>query len=118
MMKIKSPFGAPPAGARPVATRPRPGPAPAAPRQQQQTFAGAFANTIAPMLGKLPARMLPANYKDVAEAGLEMTKSAVEQSGVTRYLSFDPFKNYFNITHRYVLRKLLLVAAPYTDSVI
>ncbi len=34
-----------------------------------------------------------------------------------QYFSFDPFKNYFDVTHRYVLRKLLLVLVPYSDTV-
>ncbi len=83
---------------------------------QQPNFTAAFANTFAPMIGKLPVRMLP-NYKEFTEAGIEITKNVVEQSGVGKYLSFEPFKNYFSITHRYVLRKLLLIVAPYSDSV-
>ena len=86
-------------------------------QQQSTDFNKAFANVFTPMLAKLPAKALP-DYKPFAEAGFEIAKTTVENSGIKAYCSFDPFKSYFNITNLYVLRKLMLIIAPFTDCVI
>ena len=67
--KIKAPFGVAHKPAKKV-QKPRP----AEPdNSERPTFAGAFANSLAPMLGKLPVKILP-DYKPFAEAGIELTK--------------------------------------------
>lgn len=114
---IKSPFGVPtrqdPAHHRVPTTVPRPAPQPFSGNEAVNAFATAFT----PIMNKLPVRALP-DYKPFANAGIEMARTAVEDSGITKYCSFDPFKIYFNINNLYVLRKLLLIIAPYTDLVL
>ena len=112
--KIKSPFGvSQKSSANPV--RPKPA-EPAVPVEEKSMFGGNFVSTLTPIISRLPVKVLP-DYKPFAEAGIELTKNAVQNSGILQYFSFEPFKNYFNITNLYVLRKLLLVIAPYSDTV-
>lgn len=124
---IKSPFGVPtnpqPAPYRTAGTMPKPAPRVAQQpthqpqAQQYNTAINTFANAFTPIITKLPVKALP-DYKPFADAGLEMARNAVEDSGIKQYCSFEPFKCYFNVTNLYVLRKLLLIIAPYTDLVI
>jgi len=117
---IKAPFGVPnpqqePTRAKTVHTASRP--QHTAQPYGSGTAINTFASVLTPMITKLPVKALP-DYKPFVDTGLELARNAVEDSGVKAYCSFESFKCYFNITNLYVLRKLMLVIAPYTDLVL
>jgi len=115
--RVKSPFGVPTKPAeRPMRQKPQEVSQNNSEDPTKNTFAGTLVNTITPFMNKIPVKVL-SDYKPFAEAGLEITKNAVESSGICKYFTFDPFKNYFNITNLYVLKKLLLIIAPFSEPV-